>query len=287
MDPRQDLCSMSQPGKQPGADGVSATLPAFYMPALCFCLGVLACMGTGAAGMAFASLVLPGSMGPVTAAAGLCLMALPLVALPAIFSGNTVWLPASGLCGLLACAAAATSLPEREHAFLLLLCFILYLAALGGTFTLARKTSARPPSVAYVRKMAVWSLIVALSFGLMAAGMLHEATVSERVTAAGFAVAGVTVLASFAAFFGAFRPGLFSAVIYLSLFLVWLIIPVAGMEAYMHAVGIDQGSVYAASDWKWTYAFCAVSGIAAIRLLILRQDLLRPRRPRPSNNPDL
>lgn len=131
------------------------------------------------------------------------------------------------------------------------------------------------PDVQYLRPMAFWSVMVALSLGLIASGMLHATGVSERVSYGGWLVAAIAAYSCFGAFFGVIRPALFSGVIYLGLICVWLIVPTSGMEAYMYAEGISAHSPYAATDWKWTYVFCAAGAISAIRLLILRQDLLR------------
>lgn len=123
--------------------------------------------------------------------------------------------------------------------------------------------------------MVIWSLAVAVSFSMMGTGMLHENAVSGRVIAAGWTVAVFSALCAAAAFIGVLLPRLYTPLIYLSLFFIWLIIPVAGMEAYMHAEGVGRQSDYAAVYWKWTYVFCATGAVATIRLLILRQNLLR------------
>lgn len=134
------------------------------------------------------------------------------------------------------------------------------------------------PELLYLRPMAFWSIMVALSLGLMASGMVHATNVSERISYGGWLVAAIAAFSCFSAFFGTLRPSLFSGVIYLGLLCVWLIVPTSGMEAYMYAEGISPHSPYAASGWIWTYVFCTTGAISAIRLLILRQDLLRNNR---------
>lgn len=126
-----------------------------------------------------------------------------------------------------------------------------------------------------LRPMLIWSLAIAVSFSLMGAGMLYAGAVSARVIAAGWTVTVFAALCAVAAFIGVLLPRLYTPVIYCSLFFIWLVVPVAGMEAYMYAEGVGMRSAYAADYWKWTYVFCAAGTVAAIRLLILRQDLLR------------
>ncbi|CAK7037762.1 MAG: hypothetical protein DELT_00641 [Desulfovibrio sp.] len=131
------------------------------------------------------------------------------------------------------------------------------------------------PDLLYLRPMTFWALMVAFSLGLLASGMAYTTGTSERVIFGGWLVATIAAFSAFAAFFGTLRPSLFSGAIYLGLLCVWLIVPTAGMEAYMYAEGISPHSPYAATGWKWTYGFCTAAGFSAIRLLILRQDLLR------------
>lgn len=149
---------------------------------------------------------------------------------------------------------------------------------LPGVFQ--RETQKRAPMAIQteakrLNPMLAWSLAVAVSFGLMGTGMLHDGSVSGRVIAAGWVTTIFSALCAVTAFIGVLMPRLYTPLIYFSLFFIWLIIPIAGMEAYMHAEGVGTQSVYAASYWKWTYVFCATGAVATIRLLILRQNLLR------------
>lgn len=183
-------------------------------------------------------------------------------------------------CGSIAAAGAvfpSLALTERLPAGLdlikaLALAFILF-RYIPRQF--ARHLDTLRPDLLYLRPMVFWSVMTALSLGLMASGMLHATGVSERVFFGGWLVAAIAAFSCFGAFFGVIRSGLFSGVIYLGLLCVWLIIPTTGMEAYMYAEGISAHSPYAATDWKWTYGLCVTGAVSAIRLLILRQDLLR------------
>ncbi len=245
--------------------------------ALCACLGVTACGGCLGSAALFRALFLPGPPVEPTIAAGLALAATPLVLLPGILAGAR-----NRAFPLLLCVAAALALlfPSLLHfaAFGYPAPCLLAgygLAAAGACFFGRRP--ARPENATSLRRMAVWSLVLAMSLALMGSGMLYETGVSQRVTLGGALVAWGAAFAAFAAFFGILRPWLFSPLIYLGFVLVWLIVPVAGLEAYMYAEGISLKSAYAVSDWKWTYLFCATAGVSAIRLLILRQDLIRKR----------
>lgn len=135
-----------------------------------------------------------------------------------------------------------------------------------------------------LRPMLVWSLVIAAIFCVMGCGILHESEVSERMLAAGWAVAAFSLFAACCAFAGTLRPFLFTPVIYVALLLVWLMVPVAGMEAYMQGEGILAENPYGTVNWKWTYFFCVLGTVAAIRLLALRQSLLRA--PSASSLPD-
>lgn len=247
------------------------------MAALCLCLGIVACGGVAAAGVCFAAVFLPGAEVDARILAGFFVMAVVLAALPGILAGetkNALFMAFSGVC---AAASLSSALPIIALPPLLSAFFALYGAALCFTVILAKKTEKRPPDALRLRRMVGWALVPAAAFAMAAFGMLHETTVSERVAFAGKALGCVAPAMCFFAFLGVLKPKLFTATIYLSFFLIWLLVPVAGLEAYMQAEGFGLGSAYATGDWRWTYGCCVLAFVGAVRMLALRRVLLPSR----------
>ena len=245
------------------------------------CLGVIACGGAGACyllfrGLQLQSLVLASSTG-ASALAGLFAMAVALIFLPGLAADGSKRPAPLLACGVLGLACLLPEVFAPDGIVESGLFPLLYGAALAGILLLAKKLPPRPEQAPALRPMAAWSLVLAVSLALTASTMLLDAAVSKRVALAGEAAGVIAVFAAFAAFFGLMRPGLFTPVVYAGLAAVWLLVPVVGLEAYMYAEGISPQSMYATSLWKWSFGLCGISGVAAIRLLILRQDLILKR----------
>lgn len=187
-------------------------------------------------------------------------------------------LAAGGALGGGALFAAACGPDAVDNAFII----AAFCCAASLPFFLPKVfTHYAPPSsrgaILRLRAMVFWALLAAALFALMGVGMLRDPDVSRYVAATGWAIVAFSVFGAVAAFWGVLKPSLYTPVIYLALFFVWLVVPVSGMEAYMYSEGLGFKSAYAMGHWKWTYFLCAVCGVAALRLLVLRQRLLRPK----------
>lgn len=247
------------------------------MAALCACLAAVACGGVAGLSLAFAAYFLPDRPITPTALSGLCVMGASLPALPGVLAGEAKHATFLAVCGIAAAILFVPALPLQDDKLFHLALLAVYEVSVGVAVVLAKKQLQRTENACRLRPLAAWTLVTALAFGLMAVGMLQEVTVSQRVSLAGKTLCVVTALLCFLAFYGVLRPKLYTYGINLTLFFIWLLVPVAGIEAYMYAEGIGLPSTYAASGWKWSFAFCALGGVGAVRMILLRHDLLPSR----------
>ena len=245
-----------------------------FMVTLCGCLALVACGGVTALCLAFDLFLLSENALEGTLLAGLCVMGASLIALPGVLAGEKKSTTFLATCGICTAISFASCLSLQSGAPLILAGLGVYGVALGSAVFFVKKNGVPWERARHLSPLTAWALVPALAFGLMATGMMHETTVSQRLLLAGKTTGCFTAILCFLAFFGVLRPKFYTNIIYASLFFIWLLVPVTGLEAYMYTEGVSLYSAYAASDWKWSFLFCGVAFAGTMRMIFLRHDLL-------------
>ena len=147
----------------------------------------------------------------------------------------------------------------------------LYALAIAALFIPNHESNRTMPACfTHFYSMSTLAALLSVLFAAMAGIVLASGHLSMRLMVTGQGIMLLSLFAAVAAGFGPVAPRLYPILVYLSLVLIWLAVPVAGLEAYLyHGVVDSEAPRFAVTGWKWVYGFCVPALITAVRLLQL------------------